>query len=69
MIQPRPYIIDKTGQVRLRDPDSQFVPAVVSQGRVVPESCWICSGDCSAEAGGPPLSCPNDPANAPEFRT
>lgn len=62
--RPRTYYRDFAGQLWLRDPDNQPVKAVVSQDRVVPESCWICGGDCSA-APSPPLACPV--TMAPEY--
>lgn len=53
----RGYYRDWSGQLWLRDPDDRPVRAVVSNGRVVPMTCWYCAGDCSA-APAPPLSCP-----------
>ena len=55
--RPRTYYRDFAGQLWLRDPENRPVKAVVSGNRVVPESCWICGGDCSA-APSPPTSPP-----------
>lgn len=57
MQRKRTYYRDWQGQLWLRDYENRPVRAVVSNGRVVPESCWICRADCSG-MDHPPLSCP-----------